>query len=168
MQTTNQTAGSNELLPVRGADAVDILINDHGTIKSLLEQLTAAQDTTTRQAVLERLKAVLTIHNATEENLVYPALATVAGKKMKAAHLYHETAEADIVLFQLDTMLKEGDDDKFPALAKTFQAAILEHIDDEENSAFEKLRKHSEPRETELLAESVRKFRAELDVRVLA
>src|ERR1700761_7394105 len=97
------------LLPARGSDAVDILENDHQVIKGLLNQLVSASGAERKQ-VIEKLVGVLTIHNATEENLVYPALNKVAGSKLESQHLYHETMEADIALFELDSMLKEGDD----------------------------------------------------------
>src|SRR5438270_338672 len=150
------------LLPARGNDAVEILINDHQVIKGLLSQLSSAADTQARKGVLEQLKGILTIHNATEENLVYPALQTVGGKKSEAEHLYHETAAADVLVFEMDTMIKEGDEQEFDAKAKKFVAAVLEHIDDEENKAFPHLRDAAEPRQAQLLTESVRQFRSAL------
>lgn len=80
--TTTQAAD----LPVSGETTVEILKNDHTVIKRLLNELTGRQNGE-RKATLERLKAALTIHNATEENLVYPALAVVAGKKSESEHL---------------------------------------------------------------------------------
>jgi hemerythrin superfamily protein len=148
------------LLPARGDNAVEILLNDHQVIKTLLTNLTQAERDTARKEALEQLKAALTIHNATEENLVYPALALVADEKHQAEHLYHETAAADMLLFQLDTMLKEGETSKFDKTAEALQAAILEHVDDEENKAFPKLQKKAEPQQSALLAESVKQFRA--------
>lgn len=146
-------------LPARGHDAVEILINDHNVVKALLEQLANARDTERRKGVLEQLKAALTIHNATEENLLYPALAEVAGKKSEAQHLYHETAEADLLLFQLDTMLKEGDEAEFESTASKLREAVLEHIDDEEEKAFPQLREKAEPQQAKMLTDSVREFR---------
>ena len=154
--------GNTGLLPARGNDAIDILVNDHQIIKGLLNQLSSASDTQARKGVLEQLKGILTIHNATEENLVYPALQTLAGKKAEAEHLYHETAEADVLVFEMDTMLKEGDDAKFDAKAKKFVDAVLEHIDDEEKKSFPHLRDAAEPRQAQLLTESVREFRNSL------
>jgi hemerythrin superfamily protein len=149
-------------LPARGHDAVEILINDHQIVKALLEQLSNARDTTQRTGVLEQLKAALTVHNATEENLVYPALAQVAGRKSEAQHLYHETAAADLLIFELDTMLKEGDESDFESKASTLREAILEHIDDEEEKAFPHLRDNAEPQQAQMLTESVREFRSAL------
>lgn len=146
-------------LPVRGNDAIEILTNDHDTIKALLNQLTGSGD---RKATLEQLKGALTIHNATEENLVYPALRKVAGKKWEAQHLYHETAEADVLVFELDTMLKEGRESEFAPKAEKLKEAILEHIDDEEQKAFPHLRDRAEPQQAHMLTTSVREFRSAL------
>ncbi|MBV8724637.1 MAG: hemerythrin domain-containing protein, partial [Candidatus Eremiobacteraeota bacterium] len=110
------------LLPARGNDAAEILRNDHNVIKSLLRDLTTASGAQ-RQRVMGQLKGVLTIHNATEENLVYPALNKVADSKMESDHLHHETAEADVLLFELDSMLKERDSSDFGAKAEKFQKA---------------------------------------------
>ena len=107
-------------LPTKGGDAVEILMNDHRLIEGLLERLTSAVDNAERKSTLEELKAALTIHNATEENLVYPAIERIARKKAEAQHLYHETAEADVVVFELDSMLKEGrgEEDAFAVTAE--------------------------------------------------
>ena len=83
------------LLPARGIDAVEILENDHRVIKELLNELMSASHSQ-RSGVIEKLVGVLTIHNATEENLVYPAINKVAGSKLESQHLYHETAGADV------------------------------------------------------------------------
>lgn len=149
-------------LPVRGSDTVEILINDHQQIKRLLNMLTDSYDGAGRKQTLEQLKAALTIHNATEENLVYPALSEVAHKKSEAQKLYHETAEADTLVFQLDTMLKEGKEENFAATAEKLQKMILEHIDDEEQSALPHLQKGAEPMQAQMLTSSVREFRSAL------
>jgi hemerythrin superfamily protein len=146
------------LLPARGNDAVEILLNDHQVIKGLLEELVAASGAQ-RKSVLERLVGVLTIHNATEENLVYPALNKVAGSRLESQHLYHETAEADVLLFELDSMLKERDDTDFTDKARKFAEAVRHHIDEEENKALPRLRENANARDAELLADSVKQFR---------
>lgn len=149
------------LLPARGNDAVEILENDHEVIKELLDQLTSATNSK-RADVLELLKGVLTIHNATEENLVYPAINKVAGSKLESQHLYHETAEADVLFFELDSLLKEGNDDEFARKAVKFREAVLHHIDEEENKAFPRLEESADPQNAETLAESMREFRKSL------
>jgi hemerythrin superfamily protein len=152
-----------QTFPARGKDAVEILLNDHQTIKQLLGELVEAGDEDSRKSVLEKLKGILTLHNATEENLVYPAIAVVAHDAKESKHLYEETAEADVLLFQLDAMLKATDDENFAATADKFRNAVLEHMDDEERSAFPALRERAKPQEERELTESVREFREHFD-----
>ncbi len=151
-------------LPTRGNDAVEILVNDHQTIKSLLSALTS-DSFQQQQATLESLKAALTIHNATEENLVYPALREVAGKKSESQHLYQETAEADVLVFQLDTMIKTGNIDEFQTTAKKLQKAVLEHIEDEEQKAFPALQQRADGSQARMLTDAVRQFRGSLHMK---
>ena len=150
MQTTSQ---------VQGGNAIEILLNDHTTIKQLLTRLVQSQETQQRTQVLEQLKGILTLHNAVEENLVYPALNKVAHKKSESMKLYNETAEADVLLFELDTMLKTGATEEFEAKAKKFQGAVLEHIEDEEEKAFPHLRDGADPSQQAMLTKSVHEFR---------
>jgi hemerythrin superfamily protein len=149
------------LLPARGNDAVEILTNDHRVIKSLLGELTSATGTR-REEVLEVLKGALTIHNATEENIVYPAINKIAGSKLESQHLYHETAEADTLLFELDSMLRERDESDFSIKAEKFADAVRHHIQEEEQKAFPRLQENVDRRHAEILADSVKTFRKAL------
>ncbi len=148
------------IAPAQGATAVDILVNDHRTIKDLLRRLVEGTSRDLRMQCLKELQGVLTVHNATEENLVYPALNKIGKKMFESLHLYYETANADITAFEIDTMLKEGADaDKLQAKVEKFRDAILEHIDDEENKAFPHLRDAADGAETEQLNQAVQTFR---------
>ncbi|HEY5349505.1 MAG TPA: hemerythrin domain-containing protein [Candidatus Lustribacter sp.] len=160
MQTRNTTTTGITGTAARGA--IDILVQDHVQIKHLLQTLTTAKGADERRTTLEQLKELLTIHNATEENFVYPAIEKVAGKKLDAEHLYHETAQADVVVFELDTCLNTGDTSGFAANAQKLRDAVLEHIGDEEQKAFPTLREKADPEQTKMLDNAVRKFRSSL------
>jgi hemerythrin superfamily protein len=149
------------MLPARGSDAVEILKNDHKVIKSLLNKLTEAEPSE-REEVLEQLKGVLTIHNATEENLVYPAINKLAKSKPESDRLYHETAAADVLVFELDSLLKEGKDREFTTKAEQFQDAVLHHIEEEEQKALPRLEENTDPEQAETLTGAVRAFRKSL------
>ena len=145
---------------MNGSSAIEVLENDHSLIKNLLNDLVDATQIARRKEILERLKAALTIHNATEENLVYPALQKIAGQKRESEHLYHETAEADVLVFELDTMIQTGDDSDFVAKASRLRDAVYEHIDDEETTAFPELEEKSSEDQSEMLSRAVREFRS--------
>lgn len=148
------------LLPMRGTTVREILENDHEIIKGLLNSLTHAAAREDRMQILEQLKGALTIHNAMEENIVYPALAKVAGHNFETLKLYNETASADMLVFEIDTMLKEGDDTKFSEKAEKLHGAVFKHIEAEEKSALPHLEKGAETQEQQMLMQSVREFRS--------
>ena len=151
-----------ESLPTTGNDTVKILKNDHTLIKGMLNDLAAATDNASRKQILEKAKPVLTVHNATEENLVYPALQKIAGQKRESEHLYEETAQADVLVYELDAMLKSGDDGSFVETAQKLRDAVFEHIEDEETTAFPELQEKASPSQFESLTDAVREFRATL------
>lgn len=150
------------MLPLRGNTVHEIIENDHEVIKGLLTSLTHAAARADRVQTLEQIKAALTIHNAMEENLIYPALDKVAGHKIESLKLYNETAAADILVFQIDTMLKEGDETKFAEKAEKLQSAVFKHIEAEEKSAMPHLEKGAQAAESQMLLQSVREFRTAL------
>ncbi|HEY9180886.1 MAG TPA: hemerythrin domain-containing protein [Candidatus Baltobacteraceae bacterium] len=147
------------LLPLRGSSVHEIVENDHETIKGLLNSLTHSAAREDRMQTLEQLKGALTIHNAMEENLIYPALAKVAGHNFETMKLYNETASADMLVFEIDTILKEGDETKFAEKAEKLQAAVFKHIEAEEEKAMPHLQKGSDSAESQMLLQSVREFR---------
>lgn len=152
----------NTLLPLSGSTVHEILENDHEVIKGLLDSLTHSAARADRMQILERLKGALTIHNATEENIVYPALDKVAGHKLETMKLYNETAAADILLFQIDTLLKEGDETTFAEKAEQLHDAVFKHIGAEEKSALPHLEKGADSAEAQMLLLSVREFRGSI------
>ena len=142
-----------------GDDAIEILLNDHERVKRLFDEL-AASDTAGRATVLEQLKALLTVHNATEENLVYPAIRFVAARPRDAETLYHQQDEAEWSLWSIDATLKgvlDGDD--ADEQIQTLHKAVLAHIRKEEETEFPHLREALEDGELAQLTDDVRAFR---------
>lgn len=155
MERTNTTMG-NGAGPVTG-DAIEILESDHRTIKGLLAQLTTGPQEE-RELVLERLKSVVVVHNATEENLVYPAIHVLAQRPMHADKLYHEQDEAKVVVFKLSN-LSPGDPE-FQKKANDLRDAVTAHIEKEEKNEFRHLREAAQD-EMPKLTDEVRRFRSE-------
>lgn len=144
---------------MRGVSAIDTLVKEHNLVKSLLQRLRSSDAVAERQQVLKQVQHLLTIHNATEENLIYPAINKIAGHKLEPIKLYNETAQAEMMLFELDTMMKTGDLEDLDKKVGRFCDAICQHIDEEESSAFRHLRDGADPREMQLLNESFLRFR---------
>ena len=160
MANRNATAPRTGGVATIGNDAIEILLNDHKVVKSLFDQLASAASSD-RASVLEQLKALLTVHNATEENLVYPAIRFIAARPRDAETLYHQQDAAEAGLWCIDATIKglvEGDD--VDDQIQTLQKAVLAHVRKEEETEFPHLRKALQGNALEQLTDDVRTFRS--------
>ncbi|HEY4439242.1 MAG TPA: hemerythrin domain-containing protein [Candidatus Elarobacter sp.] len=144
------------------ADVVDILLRDHARIRTCLDELDGASSAAAALPVLERLKGIVTVHHATEETLVYPALAKLAGEAIEPRKLYVETAEADMLLFELDNLARGILDGDFENRCATFTKAVRKHLDTEEQHAFPHLREKTANGQLAALNTAVRQYREKL------
>jgi hemerythrin superfamily protein len=163
MTNGNTAAARSSGIATAGNDAIEILMNDHQVVKSLLEQL-AGSNADERATVLEQLKAVLTVHNATEENLVYPTIRFVAARPRDAETLYHQQDEAEAALWSIDATIKgvlDGDD--ADDQIKTLQKAVLAHVRKEEETEFPHLREALKGSALRQLTDDVREFRSKFN-----
>lgn len=147
-------------VPVAGSDAIEILENDHRVVKDLFSRLIGASEPSEQSLVLDKLKAILTVHNATEENLVYPALRVAASRGKDADALYHQQDEAKVGIWKLDAILKGSlQNEEFGKHAKALQEAVLAHVRKEEKTEFPHLRESLKGKGLTQLTEAVREFR---------
>ena len=143
-----------------GNDAIEILENDHRVIKELFSRLVAASQSSEQTLVLDKLKAILTVHNATEENLVYPALRVAASRAKDADALYHQQDEAKVGIWKLDAILKGSlKNEDFGKHAKELREAVLAHVRKEEETEFPHLRESLKGNGLTQLTEAIREFR---------
>jgi hemerythrin superfamily protein len=160
MVNGNTATAQSSGVATNGNDAIEILLNDHKVVKSLFEQL-ASSESGERAAVLEQLKALLTVHNATEENLVYPAIRFVASRPRDAETLYHQQDEAEAALWSIDATIKgvvDGDDPDDQI--RTLQKAVLAHVRKEEETEFPHLRDALKGNALRQLTKDVKEFRS--------
>jgi len=144
-----------------GEDAVAILMNDHQRIKGLFDQLLHG-DATTRPRTLQQLKPLLVAHNATEENIVYPAIHQIVRRPLHAYGLYHQQDEAQVAFWELGMI--EPSDPAFVRKAAELRDALLAHVREEEESEFPQLRDALTPQAMQKLTAEVREFRHTFEV----
>jgi hypothetical protein len=137
-------------------DAIDILIHDHDLIKSYLAELVQAE-VFARDGVIERLKPLLTVHNATEENLVYGAIHGIAKRPIHARTLYHQQDDSEVSFWEVSHMKPE--DPEFFRKSVDLRDAVFAHIRQEEEHDFPHLREALTPEEAHKLNDEVRAFR---------
>ncbi len=152
-------AAAQTSAPATGGNAIDILLEDHRKIKALMNQIaqTSAGNPTQRAQLLQQLADLLTVHNSTEENLVYPAIRDIAARPNDAAMLYHQQDEAKIIVFELDQLSKS--DPRWSSRFATLHSAVLAHVAQEENIDFPHLRTAAGPKLAELTTK-VRQLRS--------
>ncbi len=84
------------------------------------------------------LKRKLAKHALAEEDVVYPMLHDDAHEEDESKHLYGEHADMKIFLFELEAMLKSGED--WTERVRSLRHLIKEHADEEEQKVFPRLR----------------------------
>jgi hemerythrin superfamily protein len=137
-------------------DAIDLLLDDHRQIKNLLKRLVDG-DSAVVPGVTEQLKRLLIVHNATEENLVYPAIHTIAQRPMHARTLYHQQDDAAVAFWEIGNL--QPGDDEFQRKAADFSDAVLLHVHQEEEHEFPHLREALAAEDVLQLTEEVTAFR---------
>ena len=81
-------------------DALSLLKEDHGNVKKLLKQLseTTERAIKTREELFAKLKRELEIHEAIEEEIIYPALKQHAEAKELILEAYEEHDVVNVIL----------------------------------------------------------------------
>ena len=124
-------------------DATALLERDHADVKKLFkeyEKLAEAEaDGDERQALAERICAMLTVHATIEEEIFYPAAreAEVDDDLLDEAEVEH--ASAKDLIAQIQAMAP--DDDLYDAKVTVLGEYIDHHVQEEEGEMFPKCRR---------------------------
>lgn len=119
-------------------DVIDLLIEQHMTIRDLFVEVEGATGKARRDA-FERLVRLLAVHETAEEQLIHPlARTSVHGRGDVVDDRLTEEHEAKQTLAALDEM--GPDAPEFPGLFAKFRADVLEHAHNEETYEFRYLR----------------------------
>lgn len=119
-------------------DAIAILMDDHLRIKALFDRLIDG-DGSTRPGILAELKPLLVVHNAGEENVVYPAIYGIAMRPHHAKGLYHQQDDATVAFWEIQQM--DPGDPEFVRKGADLRDALLAHVRHEEENEFPELRR---------------------------
>jgi hemerythrin superfamily protein len=122
-----------------GGDWLDALKAEHEMALAIFDKIEATEDDQTmmRSHLLHKLKYALTKHALEEENVVYPALRQ-ANETEEADELNSDHGYVKTYLYELENM--PNDDPQWIARVRDFRAMIEEHMREEENDIFPRLR----------------------------
>jgi hypothetical protein len=118
-----------------GPDAIDLLKNDHDSVKELFALFKQAADRRAKTKIAKQTLAELKLHTVLEEEIFYPAVRQHVGKDvMNEADEEHHVA--NVLIAELENMDGRGDhyDAKFNVLAEN----VLHHIREEESDMLPK------------------------------
>jgi hemerythrin superfamily protein len=134
----------------------EALAAEHAATMKLFDAMQATTDknTTKRSMLLMQLKHALAKHAIEEENAVYPALRD-AGQTDEADHLNHDHGYVKQFLYDLDNMPK--DSPAFMAKIGEFRGAVEEHVREEEDKIFPKLKAKLSPEQNKALTLAMNK-----------
>jgi len=124
-------------------DATALLARDHAEVKKLFKQYEKLADAEAegeeRQALAERICAMLTVHATIEEEIFYPAAreADVEDDLLDEAEVEH--ASAKDLIAQIQSM--SPDDELYDAKVKVLGEYVDHHVQEEEGEMFPKCRR---------------------------
>jgi hypothetical protein len=121
-------------------DALKLLKQDHEKVKKLLSEIesTTERAIKTRTTQLARLKQELTIHEAIEEEIFYPALKEHAKTREIALEAYEEHGVVDTIMGEIERT--PVDDERWMAKFTVMKENIEHHIEEEEGEMFKQAR----------------------------
>jgi hemerythrin len=146
-------------------DPVVLLEADHRRFEELLEQGTATTERGAkhRSKLLETLTASLKVHEAIEEQILYPALKPHAETHDIVLEGYQEHHVADLLVRELRRLAK--DDERWGAKFKVLEESLAHHIEEEERKMFPTARAVLTNEELNALGRRMKALKTDLEAR---
>jgi hemerythrin-like domain-containing protein len=121
-------------------DALKLLNDDHEKVKKLLEEgeSTTERAVKTREELFIKIKGELKVHEAIEEEVLYPALKEYAATKEIVLEAYEEHHVVDVILGELE--VTPVDDETWAAKFTVMKENLEHHIEEEEDEMFKQAR----------------------------
>ena len=144
-------------------DPIALLQADHRRFEKLLEdgEKSTERAAKGRAELLAALASELTVHEAIEEKVLYPALEPHAEAREVVLESFEEHHVADTIIRELKAVAT--DDEKWGAKFKVLKENIAHHIQEEERNMFPKARGVLPREELLALGARMRALKAELE-----
>ncbi|MFI8187091.1 hemerythrin domain-containing protein [Actinacidiphila glaucinigra] len=140
--------------PVAGDDVVALLMQQHGEIHNLFDEVRTSEGEARREA-FQKLVRLLAVHETAEEEIVHPTARTAfdGGDQVVQDRLDEERAAKE-TLSRLDDM--DTDDPKFMPILLSLRDDVLKHARAEERYEFAQLRRTTSPQRLAMMAKAVK------------
>jgi hemerythrin-like domain-containing protein len=147
-------------------DALKMLKDDHDKVKKMLDELesTTERAEKTRTEGLATLKSELEVHEAIEEEILYPALKEHAKTKDIALEAYEEHHVVDMVMSELEGV--PVSEETWAAKFTVMKENLEHHIEEEEGEMFKQARQVMDESEVDELGDRMAARKKELQASV--
>lgn len=133
-------------------NALELLALDHEKLGDLFDQLQEADQFEDKQDIFEVLREEMSLHSQAEEAVFYPTLREITGLEELVESSLADHDRLKSLLNEIDATEDESDfDSKIDDLQETFD----QHIDQEENEVFPKVRSEMDERALERLGQKL-------------
>lgn len=120
-------------------DVLDLLMQEHREVEALLDQISQPEQNPESRDIADRVIAMLVKHSVAEEMYVYPVMEQyLENGKDEVEHDKSEHQELEELLKQLEGLQPE--EDGFAQCVSRIQEVLNDHVHDEEDEQFPKLR----------------------------
>ena len=143
-------------------NALKLLKDDHDKVKKLLEEgeNTTERAVKTRKELFDKIKGELKVHEAIEEEVLYPALKEFAATKEIALEAYEEHHVVDVIVGELEST--PVDDETWAAKFTVLKENLEHHIEEEEDEMFKQAREVMDQSELDELGDRMAARKQEL------
>jgi len=143
-------------------DALQLLKDDHDKIKKIMSHIegTTERATKTREEFFTKMKQELVVHEAIEEEILYPALKEHPKAKDLVLEAYEEHNVVDMVMAEIDET--SFDDETWSAKFTVLKENLEHHIEEEESEMFEQCRQVFDTGELQQLGDEMQGRKEEL------
>ncbi len=146
-------------------DAIETLEKDHDRIRSLFSEFNETTDPQELQDCFDKIGNILTIHAEAEEQVLYPEATNCEGTGEVIAKGYQDHDKGDQMVLEIKSI--SPSQSEFKQKVKELQSFILNHLDEEENDLFPKVRQGIDDRKLEELATEIKHTKAEVASKVV-
>ena len=120
-------------------DVLDLLMQEHREVEALLDQISQPEQNPDSRDTADRVIAMLVKHSVAEEMYVYPVMEQyLPNGKQDVEHDKQEHQELEELLKQLEGLAPE--EDGFAQCVSKIQEVLNDHVHDEEDEQFPRLR----------------------------
>jgi len=146
-------------------DAIELLKEDHKTVKKLFKSFEAAGDAEEdeKKTIVEQITNALEVHATIEEEIFYPAVKKARAQQTKDEVLeaYEEHKQIKILLGALKGL--SSDDETYDMKVKVLKEDVEHHVKEEEGEMFPDARKFLRKEGLQSLGEKMSERKEELE-----